>query len=128
MKHTIPKHMRKGKFLKMKSLFLVPQLVNQRDQYTCKKVLVDGLGIEKRMYWCSHRVYGKRSADEIHLEGFFASSVGKDTAILFRPPRPSSEAVRPYLQVNNVDLLTEKAGVEVDKVDSLPEQTGSDVD
>lgn len=79
--------------------FPVPRLVNLQKPSTCEKISIEGLDMERCMFWCKHRVYKDNYGKEIRVEGIFISLSHKDadTAFIFRPSKTNDGAVIPVV-------------------------------
>lgn len=95
-------------FLKVESDIPAPALADSSDPYKCKKIPIEGIDVEKPMYWCKNRVYKNRKTAELyHADGFFMSGSEKTVkrAFMFRQSPKNNEKVVKWAKLDDVDLL-----------------------
>lgn len=99
----------------------VPRIVNPSDPYKCKAIRINGLAMEKPMFWCRPRRYfiekqysdpESRTATDTDsdsdsepgvVNGFFcAGSLNdKSRVYVFRPLSTNDQEVKPVAELNN---------------------------
>lgn len=90
-----------------------PQIVDVDHPYSCQKVLIEFVDMERRMFWCKARVVIKGGTEEPHrhlMDGFFCggSRKTKGRAFVFKPVLPNGQIVYALAEVDNVGILIEK--------------------
>lgn len=81
-----------------------PLLAQMYPAFIPRLIRIGGLGISKKMWYCSARNYKKTGTGNVgQIDGFFCagSPIHRDRAYVLRPTEPNANEVVPVVELNN---------------------------
>lgn len=95
-------------FLDTKPKRQASPLANASDPFQCNAITIEGIDMEKNMYWCIDKEYRKtRSTDIGQAKGFFISSSRNmvDVAYMFKPSKTDDKKVTIWAMMKGVSVF-----------------------